>query len=144
MSGNVTPKAAESPRAKGTCTLQGAEKNAAAKNASSLFHSPTNLERSISLSRLAHRVIPDADGSTPRCRTGLLREVILPSERGTLAELKRQDLQRGVDSKLQTGHRSENGSGRRSSSVLLERKLEGRKNNISMHGLIHMLLCYCL
>ncbi|XP_073389940.1 uncharacterized protein [Physcomitrium patens] len=110
-SGNVTPKAAESPRAKGMCPPPGVEKNAVTKMSASLFHSPTKLERSMSLSRVAHRVIPDAD-RTPRCRAGV-GEVILPGKRDALRELKRQDLPRG--------HRSENGSGRKSFSVHLEK-----------------------
>lgn len=143
MSGNVTPRVAESPRAKVMCTPQGAEKNAVTKNASSLFHSPTNLERSMSLSRLAHRTISDADGSTPRCRTGVLREVILPGERtGTLAEPKWQDYPRGVESKLQASQRiSENGSGRRSSSVQLEKKLEGEVYGEHFDAWLHICVC---
>jgi hypothetical protein len=125
-SGSVTPKAAESPRAKGMCTSPRVDKYAVTKIAASLFHSPTKLERSMSMSRVAHRVVPDADGSTPRSRIGV-SEVILPDKRDTLAELKKQDSQRELESRLQSvvAHRSENGTSRNPCSKLLEKKVEG-------------------
>lgn len=118
----MTPKAAESPRAKGTCTAPGVEN---AKIAASLFYSPTKLERSMSLSRVAHRVIPDAGGN-PRSRTGV-GEVVHPIKQDTLAELKWQDSQRALESRLQgvVVRRSENGSSRNSCSGLLEKKADG-------------------
>ena len=126
-SGNVTPKSSQSPGAKGICTSPGVEKYAVVKIAASLFHSPTKLERSMSMSRVPHRVVPDADGST-RSRTGV-REAILLNQRDILSELEQQDSQRELESRLQAvvAHRSGNGFSRNPCSELLEMKVEGDK-----------------
>lgn len=88
----MTPsKSLDSPRAKVVSTSPGKEKYAVAKIAASLFHSPTKLERSMSLSRVAHRPVSEGEG-TPRCRSGIaIGEVILPGKRGKSQEFKRHD-----------------------------------------------------
>ncbi|KAG0576277.1 hypothetical protein KC19_5G068200 [Ceratodon purpureus] len=121
VSGSVTPKGVGSPRAKGMCSSPGVDKYAVAKIAASLFHSSTNLEQSVPLSRVAHRVVPDAGGRT---RTGG-SEV---DNRDTLAELNQQVSQRELE-RLQAvvAHRGENGSSRNECSQLLEKKVKGDK-----------------
>lgn len=126
----MTPKAAESPRAIGMCTTPGVEN---AKIAASLFYSPTKLERSMSLSRVAHRVIPDACGN-PRSRS-VVSEV-LPNKQDTEADFKWQDSQRALESRLQgvLAHRGENCSGRYSCSGLAEKKVDGDNSKIEQSG----------
>lgn len=79
--GNMTSEAAKSPKAKGMCTV--APRVEDAKIAASLFHSPTNLERSSCLSRETRRAIPDAGGNPrPRTRVG---SGTIPSVKGALS-----------------------------------------------------------
>lgn len=90
-SGSVTPKSAESPRTKGTSTPPGKEKHPVAKIASSLFRSPTKLERSMSLSRVAHRPIPEVEVACWRSPVAI-GELILPGKRDKLSSFKEQEL----------------------------------------------------
>lgn len=90
-SGSVTPKSAESPRTKGTSTPPGKEKHPVAKIASSLFRSPTKLERSMSLSRVAHRPVPEVEVACWRSPVAI-GELILPGKRDKLSSFKEQEL----------------------------------------------------
>lgn len=148
-SGNVTPKVSGSPRAKGICTSPGMEKHAVAKMSASLFQSPTKLERSMSLSRVAQRVIPDADES-PRSRTGV-GEVFLRNRSDRLAELKLEDSRRELESRLQAvvACRSENSSTRNLCSELLVKKVEGDEtygepSNAGPFSCIGTFFCTCI
>lgn len=100
------------------CSSPGVGKYTVARIATSALYSQTKLERSMSLSRVAHRVVPDTDGSTPWTQTG--------ASEATLPEMKQQDSQRELESRLETvvAHTSENGS---STFQLLEKKVESDK-----------------
>lgn len=115
----MTPKAAESPRAKEMCNVTPGVENA--KIAASLFYSPTKLERSMSLSRVGQRAIPIVGGNPPPPNG--IGKVVHPIKQGTLAELKWQDSRSSLESRLQgvAVHRSE--------TIPLEKKADGDNTN---------------
>lgn len=111
-SGSVTPEAAGPPKTKEICTPSSrSESNqAVGRIAISLFRSPRKLERSVSLSRVPHRIMSDAD--------------IVLRYRDEVDELEREDFRRSVDSRLQALVGSDCHFGRKSCSVLLDKKME--------------------